>query len=76
MLHFECGLQADLQLFNGLSSLADDEADFVGGDKDLLDGTIAVHVVVEAWAISTLLHNLAQQSLCLPVGQNKDQQMH
>lgn len=55
----------DLQLFDGLSSFADDEADFVGGDEDLLDGAVAVHVVVEAGAVATLLHDLAQQPLGL-----------
>lgn len=51
---------ADLQLFNGLSSLADDQADFVGRNEDLLDGTVTIHVIVEAWTIPTLLHNLTQ----------------
>lgn len=54
-----------LQLFDGLSSFADDQADFVGGDKDLLDRTVAVHLTVEAWPIPTLLHNLSQQPLGL-----------
>lgn len=57
---------SDLQLFDGLSSFADDEADFVGGDEDLLDGAVAVHVVVEAGAVATLLDDLAQQPLGLP----------
>lgn len=62
------GLFPDLQLFDGLSSFADDQADFVGGDEDLLDGTVAVHVAVEAWTVPTLLHYLAQQPLGLAVG--------
>lgn len=37
MLHNQCSSLPDLQLFDGLSSFADDEADFVGGDEDLLD---------------------------------------
>ena len=67
-MYFEHIPQADLQLFDGLSSLADDQPDFVGRDKDLLDGAIAVHVVMETWAIPTLLHNLIEQPLCLTVG--------
>lgn len=59
----------DLQLFDGLSSLADDQADFVSGDEDLLNRAVAIHVVVEAGAVTTLLHNLAQQSLGLPAGE-------
>lgn len=55
-------------MFDGFSSLADDQADFVGRDKDLLDGTVAVHLTVEARTISTLLHNLTQQPLGLTVG--------
>lgn len=58
----------DLQLFDGLSSFADDQADFVGRDEDLLDGAVAVHVAVEAWAVPTLLHNLTQQPLGLSAG--------
>lgn len=61
-------LLPDLQLFDGLSSFADDQADFVGRDKDLLDGAVAVHVTVEAWTIPTLLHNLTQQPLGLTAG--------
>lgn len=59
-------LITDLQLFDGFSSLADDQADFVGRDKHLLDGTVAVHLAVEARAVPTLLHDLAQKPLCLP----------
>lgn len=62
-----CGAIPDLQLFDGLSSFADDEADFVGRDEDLLDGT-AVHVTVKARTVPTLLHDLAQQPLGLTVG--------
>lgn len=58
----------DLQLFDGLSSFADDQANFVGRDEDLLDGAVAVHVAVEAWAVPTLLNNLIQQPLGLSAG--------
>lgn len=61
----------DLQLFDGLSSLADDQADFVSGDEDLLNRAVAIHVVVEAGAVTTLLHNLTQQSLGLPAGEER-----
>lgn len=54
-----------LQLFDGFASFADDQANFVGRDEDLLDGTVAVHVTVEAWTVPTLLHNLTQQPLGL-----------
>lgn len=57
-----------LQLFDGLSFLANDEANFVGRDEDLLDGAVAIHVAVEAGAVTTLFHDLVQQSLGLPVG--------
>ena len=57
-----------LQLFDGLSSLADDQADLVCGDEDLLDRAVAIHVAVEAGAVPTLLHNLTQQPLGLAVG--------
>lgn len=67
---------SDLQLFDGLSSFADDEADFVGGDEDLLDGAVAVHVAVEAWAITALLHNLTQQPLGLPAGVDEAKETH
>lgn len=63
-----CGLLPDLQLFDGLSSFADDQADFVGGDENLLDRTVAVHLTVEAGTVPTLLHNLTQQPLGLPEG--------
>lgn len=59
----------DLQLFDGLSPFADDQADFVSGDEDLLNWAVAIHVVVEAGAVTTLLHNLTQQSLGLPAGE-------
>lgn len=55
-------------MFDGLSLFADDQANFVGRDKDLLDGAVAVHVAVEAGAIPTLFHDLVQQSLGQPVG--------
>lgn len=58
-------------MFDGLSFLADDQANFVGGDKDLLDGAVAVHVAVEAGTIAALLHDLVQQSLGLPVGRRQ-----
>lgn len=64
----KCGHISDLQLFDGLSFLADDQAHFVGGDEDLLDGAVAVHVAVEAGTVAALLHDLVQQSLGLPVG--------
>ena len=32
-----------------------------------MDGTVAVHVAVEAWPVPTLLHDLAQQPLGLAV---------
>lgn len=60
-------LLPDLQLFDGLSSFADDQADFVGGDEDLLDGAVTVHVTVEARTVATLLHYLIQQPLSLTV---------
>lgn len=66
-----CSVQSqvpDLQLFDGLSSFADDQANFVGRDEDLLDGAVAVHVAVEAWAVPTLLNNLIQQPLGLSAG--------
>lgn len=66
-------VQADLQLFDGLSTFADDQANFVGRDEHLLDGTVPVHVVVEAGTIPTLLDDLAQQSLGLPVRRRKKQ---
>lgn len=68
--HFDrkCCSFSDLQLFDGLSLFADDQANFVGGDKDLLDGAVAIHVAVEARTITTLFHNLVQQSLGQPVG--------
>lgn len=61
-------LLADLQLFNGLSSFSNHQADFVCRDQDLLNGTVPVHLIVEAWTIPTLLDNLAQKPLCLPEG--------
>lgn len=67
----KCGHISDLQLFDGLSFLADDQANFVGGDKDLLDGAVAVHVAVEAGTVAALLHDLVQQSLGLPVGRRR-----
>lgn len=48
----------DLQLFDGLSPFADDEAHFVGWDEDLLNGAVAIHVVVKAGAVAALLHDL------------------
>lgn len=60
-----------LQLFDGLSFLADDQANLVGGDEDLLDGAVAVHVAVEAGTVAALLHDLVQQPLGLPVGRRQ-----
>lgn len=68
VLSVQCSLLADLQLFNGLSSFSNHQADFVCRDQDLLNGTVAVHLIVEAWTIPTLLDNLAQKPLCLPGG--------
>ena len=65
------GRSSDLQLFDGVPSFPDDQAHFAGGDKDLLDGVVAVHVVVEARPVPTSLHDLPQQSLRLPDGQSK-----
>lgn len=59
----------NLQLLDGLSSFADDQAHFVGRDEDLLDGAVAVHVAVEPGPVPTLLHDLAQQPLGLPAGE-------
>lgn len=67
-------LLPDLQLFDGLSSFADDQADFVGGDEDLLDGAVTVHVTVEARTVATLLHYLVQQPLSLTVWVEQTQQ--
>lgn len=71
VLPFECSLQADLQLFDGLSAFADDQANFIGRDEHLLDGTVSVHVVVEAGTVAALFDDLAQQSLGLPVRRSR-----
>jgi len=61
-------LASYLQLFNGLPSLADDQAHFVGGNEDLVGGAVGHHVRVGAGPVATLLHDLVQQTLGLTGG--------
>lgn len=65
-----------LQLFDGVPSLANDQAHFAGRDEDLLDGAVAVHLAVEPRAVPTPVHNLAQQPLGLPGGREGAQSTH
>lgn len=62
-------------MLDGVPSLPNDQAHFARGDEDLLDGAIAIHVVVEARTIPTPLNDLTQQSLRLPKSSREENEI-
>jgi len=60
-------MKTNLKAFDGLPSLADDQAGFRRGDHDLLDGHAGAVVVVERRCGPTLLHDFREEPLGGPV---------